>query len=121
MPLKPGDKVVMHTCMEAKFKEYDGRIWKVKSNEWNLCGSQVVMLEDFSGAFATEFLQKVNLEESATKSSMPIQYVVLSKDQFNDVHIIISCEKEDDAKNIVNKRKENFPDYYCWYQKSEKI
>jgi threonine dehydrogenase-like Zn-dependent dehydrogenase len=57
--LKKGDKVVMHTCGEAEY--YNGKIWTVSSNPWNLCGSEVVMLDGFSGGFATEYLQKVNV------------------------------------------------------------
>lgn len=58
--LKKGDKVVMHTCGEAE--HHNGRIWTVSSEkEWELCGSMVVMLEGFSGAFLAKYLQKVNL------------------------------------------------------------
>jgi hypothetical protein len=57
--LKRGDKVVMHTCLEAE--HYDGKIWTVSSKPWNLCGSEVVLLDGFSGGFATEYLQKVNI------------------------------------------------------------
>jgi ssDNA-binding Zn-finger/Zn-ribbon topoisomerase 1 len=57
--LKPGDKVVMYGCAEAELEKYKGKIWTVTSEPWNLCGSQVVMLEGFRGGFATEFLKKV--------------------------------------------------------------
>jgi hypothetical protein len=57
--LKKGDKVVMHTCGEAE--HYEGQIWNVTSNEWELCGSKVVMLKGFSGAFSCEYLQKIDL------------------------------------------------------------
>jgi hypothetical protein len=59
--LKKGDKVVMHTCSEAEV--YKGKIWTVASNVWKLCGTDVVMLEGFSGAFAVKYLQKVDVEE----------------------------------------------------------
>ncbi|WP_312118292.1 hypothetical protein [Brevibacillus reuszeri] len=59
--LKNGDQVVMHTCMEAKNPKYAGKIWTVSSeHEWELCGSMVVMLEGFSGAFASQYLQKLD-------------------------------------------------------------
>lgn len=54
--LKPGDKVVMANCLEAE--KYKGRVWEVRSEPWNLCGSEVVLLKGKSGGFATEFLQK---------------------------------------------------------------
>jgi hypothetical protein len=61
-PLKKGDKVVMHTCGEAE--HYDGKIWTCRTDESKLHPSHnytVVWLEDFSGCFATEYLQKVNV------------------------------------------------------------
>lgn len=58
-PLKKGDKVVMHTCLEAE--RHAGKIWTCRSDESEMCGSKVVWLDDFSGAFATKFLQKVNV------------------------------------------------------------
>ncbi|AIW03678.1 hypothetical protein CPT_Pascal43 [Bacillus phage Pascal] len=61
--LKKGDKVVMHTCGEAAY--HDGKIWTCRTNEekagWT--GSNVVWLEDYSGAFSTKFLQRVKLGE----------------------------------------------------------
>lgn len=57
--LKPGDTVVMHSCGEAQ--HYDGKLWTVRSKEWELCGSRVVLLEGFSGGFAVKYLQKVIL------------------------------------------------------------
>lgn len=57
--LRKGDKVVMHTCLEAPY--HHGRIWTCASDEWEMCGSQVVFLEGFSGSFAAEFLQYVDV------------------------------------------------------------
>lgn len=57
--MKPGDKVVMHTCYEAQHEKYKDRVWTVRSNPWMLCGSEVVLLEGFSGGFATEYLRVV--------------------------------------------------------------
>ncbi len=57
--LKPGDKVVMHTCLESKSGKYKDKIWTVTSEPWDLCGSEVVLLGGFRGGFATEFLKKV--------------------------------------------------------------
>lgn len=60
MSLKPGDKVVMHTCYEASKEKYRDKVWTVRSNPWMLCGTEVVLLQDFSGGFSTEFLRKVD-------------------------------------------------------------
>ncbi|WP_181917180.1 hypothetical protein [Virgibacillus dokdonensis] len=63
-PLKKGDKVVMHTCMEAE--AHDGKIWTCRSNEFKHHPSHnytSVMLEGYSGSFKTEFLQKVNVSK----------------------------------------------------------
>ena len=55
--LKPGDKVIMVNCSEAQ--KYKDKVWEVRSEPWDLCGSEVVLLKRKSGGFATEFLQKV--------------------------------------------------------------
>ena len=59
-PLQKGDKVVMHTCYEAELEKYKNKVWTVTSNPWDLCGSEVVNLEGFSGGFATEYLKKAD-------------------------------------------------------------
>ncbi|WP_426578902.1 hypothetical protein P5490_019965 (plasmid) [Bacillus altitudinis] len=56
--LKKGDLVVMHTSLEAELNE--GRVWKCATDEITRSVS-VVFLEGFSGHFATEFLQKVDV------------------------------------------------------------
>jgi hypothetical protein len=56
--LKFGDRVVMHTCPEAAI--HRGRVFNVVSNPWDLCGSEVVLLEGYRGGFATQFLRKVD-------------------------------------------------------------
>ncbi|MBU8637671.1 hypothetical protein KM895_02915 [Bacillus pumilus] len=55
---KKGDMVVMHTCLEAKLNE--GRVWKCAGDEFNP-SAPAVFLEGFSGHFAVEFLQKVDV------------------------------------------------------------
>jgi hypothetical protein len=63
--LKIGDKVVMHTCGEAEFPKYFGKVWTCKTDEYTtgegLYEQNLVFLEGFSGSFATEFLQLVDL------------------------------------------------------------
>lgn len=65
-PLRAGDKVVMHTCDEANFADYHGRIWICSSNEWvsgdGVYGERKVKLEDWNGPFLTKYLQKVNVK-----------------------------------------------------------
>ncbi len=64
-PLKKGDKVVMHTCGEAE--HYDGRIWTCRTDEevrykgQGVLEQRLVFLEDFSGSFDANCLQKVNV------------------------------------------------------------
>lgn len=55
-----GDKVIMHKCSEAGIEKYKDKIWVVRSEPWDLCGSEVVLLEGKSGGFATEYLKKVD-------------------------------------------------------------
>lgn len=55
--LKPGDKVKMVNCAEAKSNQ--DKVWTVRSDPWEVCGSEVVLLEGKSGGFATRFLRKV--------------------------------------------------------------
>ncbi|MBM7607555.1 hypothetical protein JOD29_000799 [Lysinibacillus composti] len=61
-PLKEGDKVVMHTCIEAE--KYDGILWTCATDEFKHHPNHdytVIMLKGFSGSFATKYLQKVNI------------------------------------------------------------
>ncbi|MEI3892300.1 MULTISPECIES: hypothetical protein [unclassified Bacillus (in: firmicutes)] len=64
--LKKGDKVVMHTCDEAK--AYNGKIWTCKSDEFVQAEipfeQNLVFLEGFSGSFCTQYLQVVKEEIS---------------------------------------------------------
>jgi hypothetical protein len=55
--LVTGEQVVMHTCSESR--KYPDKVWTTRSEPWELCGSEVILLEGFSGGFATEFLRKV--------------------------------------------------------------
>ncbi|MGZ0043417.1 hypothetical protein [Paenibacillus ottowii] len=62
--MKPGDKVIMQGCYEASKEKYKGKVWTVKSEPWDLCGSEVVLLEGYSGGFATEYLKPVSQGEN---------------------------------------------------------
>lgn len=63
--LKKGDKVVMHTCAESENPKYAGRIWTCRTDAFKAKGHdyESIMLEDFSGSFSAEFLQKVNVPD----------------------------------------------------------
>jgi hypothetical protein len=59
--LRTGDKVVMHTCMEAE--EHNGKLWTVRETEFtSMSGHQVVFLEGYSGYFYVKYLQYVDLD-----------------------------------------------------------
>ncbi|PNQ81635.1 hypothetical protein [Paenibacillus sp. F4] len=57
--LQKGDQVVMYGCYEARKEKYKNKVWTVESESWDLCGSEVVRLEGYSGGFATEYLKRV--------------------------------------------------------------
>lgn len=52
-----GTKVRMVNCYEAE--KHRDKVWVTRSDPWELCGSQVVLLEGKAGGFATEFLEVV--------------------------------------------------------------
>lgn len=59
---KKGDKVLMHTCGEANFPKYKGKIWTCKTDSYKDRANQdVVFLEGFSGYFSCEYLQIVDV------------------------------------------------------------
>ncbi|MEK5089073.1 hypothetical protein MKY98_19415 [Paenibacillus sp. FSL M8-0228] len=48
----------MHGSYEARKEKYKDKVWTVESEPWDLCGSEVVRLEGYSGGFATEYLKR---------------------------------------------------------------
>ena len=55
-----GEKVVMHTCLEADY--FKGKVWECLTDSYkDRCGQDVVFLTGFSGSFLTKFLQKVQV------------------------------------------------------------
>lgn len=50
--LKPGDQVKMNGNYYVN-PEDRGKVWTVRSNPWNLCGTEVVLLEGRVGGYAT--------------------------------------------------------------------
>jgi hypothetical protein len=75
--LKKGDMVVMHTCGEAEY--YDGKLWKCSENEFERNGKGLVMLEDFSGAFLTEYLQYVSMADWQSDSALDEKTVLIKE------------------------------------------
>lgn len=111
--LKKGDLVVMHTCMEADNPKNEGKIWTCKSDEFKHHPSHdytVIMLEGFSGSFATKYLQKVNLDfsykEFLEKDS---NYSYLVRDNAELIHFKDCAEKvltEDELEVVYEKMQE---------------
>ena len=56
--LHEGDKATMHTCSESTFEKYKGKVFTCTSEPWDLCGSEVIMIDGVRGGFATEYLKK---------------------------------------------------------------
>ena len=60
--LNPGDKVVMHSCAEAKMDKYKNKVFTVAIEPW-IIGAHteiVLLLEKSGGGFATQCLKKVD-------------------------------------------------------------
>lgn len=55
--LKPGDDVRVVNCCEAERNKE--RIWEVRSESWNCCGSEVVLLKGKAGGFDVNCLEKI--------------------------------------------------------------
>lgn len=61
--IRLGDKVKLVKCYEARSGKYDGVVFEVTSEPWDVCGSQVVTIaspEKRFPLFATEFLERVS-------------------------------------------------------------
>lgn len=54
-----GTSVKMVGSAEAALDKYKDKVFKTRSEAYEMCGSSVVMLEDFRGCYATKFLQVV--------------------------------------------------------------
>ena len=59
MKLKPGDRVVMNDKYRVS-PANKGKVWKVVSEPWMVCGSEVVKLEGKSGGYAVDGLDLVS-------------------------------------------------------------
>ena len=56
-----GDTVQMVNCPEAK--RHQNKLWKVTWGPLFMCGTWVVWLKDYSGAFACEYLQRIKTQK----------------------------------------------------------
>jgi hypothetical protein len=56
--LHEGNKVIMHTCSESRLEKYKDKVFTCTSEPWDLCGSEVIMLDGVRGGFATGYLRK---------------------------------------------------------------
>lgn len=54
-----GKKARIVNCPEAVI--YKDKIWTMRSEPWNLCGTQVVLLEGIAGGFDINCLEIVEL------------------------------------------------------------
>lgn len=55
--LKSGEEVMMVNCEEA-LKNKD-KVWVTRSESWDLCGTEVILLVGKSGGFDTSKLERV--------------------------------------------------------------
>lgn len=60
--IKIGDRVIMNNKYLVSEKD-KGKIWTVRSNPWNCCGTIVVLLDGKSGGYAIDGLNLVEKGE----------------------------------------------------------
>lgn len=60
--MKIGDKVTMNEKYYVS-TENKGKVWTVQSEPWNLCGTEVVLLEGKSGGYAVDGLEVAEVAE----------------------------------------------------------
>lgn len=60
--MKIGDKVIMNEKYYVS-EANKGKVWTVQSEPWNLCGTEVVLLEGKSGGYAVDGLEVVEVAE----------------------------------------------------------
>lgn len=61
--LRPGDKVVMNDNYYVS-EENKGKISTVRSEPWNLCGTNVVKISGRAGGYAVDGLTKITEKEA---------------------------------------------------------
>lgn len=60
--MKIGYKVTMNNKYYVS-EANKGKVWTVQSEPWNLCGTEVVLLEGKSGGYAVDGLNLVEVAE----------------------------------------------------------
>lgn len=55
-----GSKVVMVNCSESE--KYGERVWIIRSEAWDMCGSVIILLKGYSGGFNVNNLMEVSDE-----------------------------------------------------------
>ncbi|WP_327194851.1 hypothetical protein [Paenibacillus alvei] len=97
-PLKKGDMVVMHTCVEARNPKNYGKVWRCRTDQFSR-GSGVyeqhsVFLEGFTGSFAAEYLQKVDIPDQSEE----IERLKEAIGQMHDHHGVLTNQVVDEVK-----------------------
>lgn len=107
--LKKGDWVVMHTCIEATNPENYGKLWQCKTDQFTrgkgVYAQDSVFLEGYSGSFAPEFLQKVNLP--TIKPGDKVRH-----DDWGD-GVVYALDQDDSAIAIVDFDDEGLMSIHC--------
>ncbi len=66
--MKPGDRVIMVDCAEAD--KNAGRVWTVRSEPWDVCGTPCVLLDGYRGGFAVDCLRCVDEDPDRVRTSL---------------------------------------------------
>lgn len=126
--LKKGDKVVMHTCIESKGKNF-GKVWTCETDSFRCeAGIEVVYLEGFSGFFSTLYLQPVDLRILEMENSRRYKY----EKCINCVHAhmdkngshncgFMDCVSEQDKKYPDDTPFESYMSCYDCFQEIVKL
>lgn len=59
MTFKTGQKVVMNDKYYVS-EENQGRVWTTRSEPWDCCSQEIILLEGMAGGYATDGLTLVN-------------------------------------------------------------
>lgn len=96
-----GDKVVMHSCMEADFEKYKGKIWTCSTASQFSGDHESVFLEGFRGSFSAEYLQIVNIPDRDDEMKEILKTYIEEFKAFN-----FSAETFKRAEQILKELKE---------------
>lgn len=109
--LKKGDKVVMHTCGEAKTAA--GKIWTCKTDQFTrgtgVYEQDSVFLEGYSGSFAPEFLQMVILPSEDESLLAALEEAKKERDDWHNNYLRAVADAED-SPEIIKMQQERISD-----------